>query len=233
MKGKQASGRGKKRGDGSPRRPRGRLQGMTMTVTAAVQPMWIAIANQITDIDLTALQGTWSVAQYLALTAHTNRLIEYTDGVIEVLPMPTEKHQAISLVLLLSFLAFVRPRGGVAFYAPLRLEIRPGKFREPDLLLLLRSDDPRRQNDYWRGADLVAEIVSADNPARDLEEKPRDYAEAGIPEYWIVNPLDETITVLTLAGDAYAPYGVFRRGVAARSRLLDGFAVRVDEVFDA
>ncbi|MCS7289664.1 MAG: Uma2 family endonuclease, partial [Roseiflexus sp.] len=158
-----------------------------MTVTAAVQPLRIAIANEITDIDLTALQGTWSVAQYLALTAQTNRLIEYTDGVIEVLPMPTEKHQAISLFLLLSFLAFVRPRGGVAFYAPLRLEIRPGKFREPDLMLLLRGDDPRRQNDYWRGADLVAEIVSPDNPTRDLEEKPRDYAEAGIPEYWIVN----------------------------------------------
>ncbi|MCS6840200.1 MAG: Uma2 family endonuclease, partial [Roseiflexus sp.] len=131
-----------------------------MTVTAAVQPLRIAIANEITDIDLTALQGTWSVAQYLALTAQTNRLIEYTDGVIEVLPMPTEKHQAISLFLLLSFLAFVRPRSGVAFYAPLRLEIRPGKFREPDLMLLLRGDDPRRQNDYWRGADLVAEIVS-------------------------------------------------------------------------
>jgi Uma2 family endonuclease len=195
--------------------------------------MQIALAGEITDIDLTALQGTWSVAQYLAMTAQTNRLIEYTDGVIEVLPMPTDKHQAISLFLLLSFLAFVRPCGGVTFYAPLRLEIRPGKFREPDLMLLLRGDDPRRQNDYWRGADLVAEIVSPDNPARDLDEKPRDYAEAGIPEYWIVNPLDETITVLTLAGDAYTVYGVFRRGDEARSKLLDGFAVRVDEVFDA
>lgn len=204
-----------------------------MTVMTAAQPMQLAIAGAITDIDLTALQGTWSVAQYLALTAHTNRLIEYTDGVIEVLPMPTEKHQAISLFLLLSFLAFVRPRGGVAFYAPLRLEIRPGKFREPDLMLLLRGDDPRRQNDYWRGADLVAEIVSPDNPARDLDEKPHDYAEAGIPEYWIVNPLDETITVLTLAGGAYATYGVFRRGDEARSKLLDGFAVKVDDVFDA
>jgi len=204
-----------------------------MTVTAYSHPMGIALADEITDIDLAVLQGMWSVEQYLALTAQTNRLLEYTDGVIEVLPMPTDKHQSISLFLLLCFLAFVRPRGGVAFYAPLRLEIRPGKFREPDLLILMRSDDPRRQNDYWRGADLVLEIVSPDNPARDLEEKPRDYAEAGIPEYWIVNPLDETVTVLTLTDGSYAEYGVFRRGDEARSKLLDGFTVRVDQIFDA
>jgi len=204
-----------------------------MTVTAYSHPMGIALADEITDIDLAVLQGMWSVEQYLALTAQTNRLLEYTDGVIEVLPIPTDKHQSISLFLLLCFLAFVRPRGGVAFYAPLRLEIRPGKFREPDLLILMRSDDPRRQNDYWRGADLVVEIVSPDNPARDLEEKPRDYAEAGIPEYWIVNPLDETVTVLTLSAGSYAEYGVFRRGDEARSKLLDGLTVRVDQIFDA
>jgi len=204
-----------------------------MTVTAYSHPMGIALADEITDIDLAVLQGMWSVEQYLALTAQTNRLLEYTDGVIEVLPMPTDKHQSISLFLLLCFLAFVRPRGGVAFYAPLRLEIRPGKFREPDLLILMRSDDPRRQNDYWRGADLVVEIVSPDNPARDLEEKPRDYAEAGIPEYWIVNPLDETVTVLTLTDGSYVEYGVFRRGDEAHSKLLDGLTVRVDQIFDA
>ncbi|MDW8212510.1 MAG: Uma2 family endonuclease [Roseiflexaceae bacterium] len=82
-------------------------------------------------------------------------------------------------------------------------------------------------------ADLVVEIVSPDNPERDTVEKPRDYAQAGIPEYWIVNPLDETITVLVLEDDAYRTFGAFRRGEQAASRLLDGFAVSVDEVFDA
>jgi Uma2 family endonuclease len=189
--------------------------------------------DEAAEIDLQPLQGLWSVEQYLALTNQTNRLIEYTDGVIEALPVPTDKHQAISLFLLLSLLAFVRPRGGAVFYAPLRLEVRPAKFREPDLLLLLRADDPRRQNAYWRGADLVIEIVSSDKPQRDTEEKPLDYAEAGIPEYWIVNPLTDTISVLVLQGDAYATLGVFGRGQQAVSKLLDGFSVNVDEVLDA
>lgn len=203
-----------------------------MTVTAQAPLLRMVWPDEDADIDLEPLQGLWSIEQYLALTAQTNRLIEYSDGVIEALPMPTEKHQAISLFLLLSLLAFVRPRGGAVFYAPLRLEVRPGKFREPDLLLLVRGDDPRRQNEYWRGADLVVEIVSPDNPARDIEEKPLDYAEAGIPEYWIVNPLNETVTVLTLSGEAYTAIGVFQRGDHARSQLLDGFGVSVDEVFN-
>ena len=79
----------------------------------------------------------------------------------------------------------------------------------------------------------MAEIVSPDDPERDLRVKRADYAEAGIPEYWIVNPADETITVLKLDGDAYAEHGTFRRGESATSALLAGFAVRVDAVFDA
>jgi len=83
------------------------------------------------------------------------------------------------------------------------------------------------------GADLVMEIVNPDDPERDVHMKRRDYAEARIPEYWIVSPIDETIPVLTLTGDAYTEHGVFRRGQPADSVCLDGFVVSVAEVFDA
>lgn len=185
------------------------------------------------EIDLLPLQGHWTAEQYLLLTDQTNRLIEFTDGSIEVLPMPTENHQAISRFLFLALLAFIQRIGGDIFYAPLRVQIRPGKYREPDLMLLRSKSDARRQNRYWLGADLVVEIVSPDNPERDTVTKRADYAEAGIPEYWIVNPVDESITVLTLTGDAYVEHGVFRRGATASSVLLEGFAVSVDAVLDA
>lgn len=184
-------------------------------------------------LSLDPLQGHWTEEQYLLLTNQTNRLIEFTDGVIEVLPMPTKYHQAISRVLFLALLAVMQRIGGDVFYAPLRVEVRPGKFREPDLLLVLDKDDLRAQDAYWTGADLVVEIVSPDKPERDTEEKPIDYAEAGIPEYWIVNPLTSTITVLVLDGEAYSEHGVFQRGQRAASKLLDGFSVSVDEVLDA
>ena len=178
-------------------------------------------------------QGEWSEEDYLWLTNHTNRLVEFSDGRIEVLPMPTDQHQTILLYLYGLFLAFLQSLGGKVLVAPLRLRLKSGRFREPDLLLLCSANDPRRRNDYWTGADLVLEVVSPDDPRRDIVKKRREYAQASIPEYWIVNPQTETITVLRLAGPAYVEHGVFGRGAVATSAGLASFTVSVDGVFDA
>jgi Uma2 family endonuclease len=185
------------------------------------------------EIDLLPLQGLWTEEQYLRLTDQTNRFIEFTEGSVEVLPMPTRKHQAISRFLFLAFLSFVQRLGGTVFYAPLRVRVAPGRFREPDLVLLLDVNDPRNQNAFWLGADLVVEIVSPDDVERDTVIKRADYAEAGIPEYWIVNPEEATITVLKLDDGVYMTHGVFGRGETAASALLPGFTVSVDAVCDA
>jgi Uma2 family endonuclease len=178
-------------------------------------------------------QGEWSEEEYLVLTDHRSRLVEFTDGFLEPLPRPTDKHQNVLQFLFLAFFGFVQPRGGKVHFAPLRLQIRPGKFREPDLLLLLSATDPRRQNRFWLGADLALEVVSEEKPERDLVEKQGDYAEGRVPEYWIVNPQSETVTVLRLNGDTYEEAGIYRRGDSASSVLLAGFSIAVAAVFDA
>jgi Uma2 family endonuclease len=204
-----------------------------MTTDLRTAPLQLVRKEDGTAIDLAPLQGLWTVEQYLKLTDHTRYLVEFTDGVIEVLPMPTDKHQSILEFLFLALRAFIHPLGGKVLFAALRLQVRPEKFREPDLLLIRNATDPRRQNRFWLGADLVVEVVSEDDPERDTVEKVLDYAEAGIPEYWIVNPPEETITVLVFAKTAYDTHGVFRRGEQATSVLLDGFAVSVDAALDA
>jgi Uma2 family endonuclease len=203
-----------------------------MTVEAHANSLKITRSDGL-EVDLAPLQGLWTEQQYLRLTEQTNHLIEFTDGSIEVLPMPTSRHQTILLLLYERFKTAVQPIGGKVLVAPLRLRLRPGKFRDPDILLLRSAGDPRYQDAFWIGADLVVEVVSPDRPERDTEEKVRDYAEAGIPEYWIVNPLDETVTVLTLEEQAYALHGIFHRGQRAISKLLDGFGIEVDDIFDA
>lgn len=97
--------------------------------------------------------------------------------------MPTRKHQASSRYLFLALLAFVERIGGTVFYALLRVRVAPNRFREPDLVLLLDVNDPRNQNAFWLGADLVVEVVSPDDVERDTVIKRTDYAAAGIPEY--------------------------------------------------
>ena len=118
-------------------------------------------------------QGAWSDEEYLWLTDRCNRLIEFTDGHVQELPMPTFTHQAILAFLYRLFHEHLEPRGGVAMFAALRMRIRAGKFREPDLLLLRDRSDARCEDRYWLGADLVAEVVSPDDPDRDLIEKRR------------------------------------------------------------
>lgn len=204
-----------------------------MAVEIGTRGLRIAGPGDDLIVSLDPVQGMWTEEQYLAITDHSRRLIEFDDGFVELLPMPTRDHQAISRFLLFALFAFVQQLGGTVFYAPLRVQVRPGKYREPDLLVLRDVQDPRNQNRYWLGADLVVEIVSPDDPERDTKVKVADYAEAGILEYWIVNQLDETITVLRLVDAAYVPHGVFRRGEQATSQLLAGFAVDVDEVFTA
>lgn len=179
-------------------------------------------------------QGAWSEEEYLWLTDRLRRPIEFTDGRIEPMPMPNYGHQILLLFLYRTFYTYFQQaqRRGVVVTSGLRMRVRPGSFREPDVLLLCDRFDPRRQDRYWLGADLVAEIVNPDDPPRDLVVKRGDYAEAGITEYWIVDARAETVTVLKLVGSDYVEQGVFRRGETATSVLLDGVSVDVTALFD-
>ncbi|MBI3945454.1 MAG: Uma2 family endonuclease [Armatimonadetes bacterium] len=177
-------------------------------------------------------QGFWSEQEYLDLP--TNHLVEFSDGQIEVLPMPSPAHQRIVRYLFRLFSAFVDTRAlGEVLFAPLPVRLRAGQFREPDLVFLAAAHRDKDRAKYWAGADLVVEVVSNDNRAHDLETKREEYARAGIPEYWIVDPLNGEITVLTLAGDTYREHGRFGAGSEATSVLLPGLAVPVAGVFAA
>jgi Uma2 family endonuclease len=172
-------------------------------------------------------QGAWSEADYLALD--TNRLIEFNHGVLEFLPMPTLLHQLIALFFRDAFKAYLAARrGGLVVVAPYRLRLEPGKYREPDVLVMLDHNDPRIGNDYTDYADLVVEVVSESNRKHDEVTKRAEYAKAGIAEYWIVDPERSRIVVLRLEGDAYAEHGVFGPGERATSALLAGFEVDAD-----
>ena len=191
--------------------------------------------DQLDDLLLRVLpeQGQWSDEDYLWITDHTNQLIEVTDGYLEVLPVPTDRHQTLLLFVYAAVLEWARVKGGKVLLAPLRLKIRDRKFREPDLLMLLQSQDPRRSDRYWSGADLVVEVVSPDKPSRDFVDKREDYAEAAIPEYWIIDPVSETISVFRLEAGEYAEQGPFSRGQHLQSTLCPGLTFEVTHLFEA
>ena len=97
------------------------------------------------------LQGYWTEAEYLDLT--TNRLIEYSDGYLEVLPMPTTLHQMIVAFFYESLVAFVRPQKlGRVLFAALRVRLWKGKYREPDVVFKQSAEFSNR---FWQGKENV------------------------------------------------------------------------------
>lgn len=178
-------------------------------------------------------QGDWTEDAYLALD--TNRLIELSQGCLVFLPMPTIFHQLIVEFLYASLKAFVVERNvGRVFFAPLRVRMWPGEIREPDVVFL-RPDRIVNVHRPPRGADLVMEVVSPgdQNSERDWETKRQVYAEARLPEYWIVDPQRRVISVQKLVGDTYEEHGEYRPGQIAESVTLDGFQIAVSDVFAA
>jgi Uma2 family endonuclease len=157
-------------------------------------------------------QGNWSEAAYLAL--ETSRFIEFDQGNLEFLPMPTRAHQLIVLYLYRLLWQYVESHNlGQVLTAPMPVKLWAGKFREPDIVFLARTESERFAERYPKGADLVMEVVSGSgiDRERDLVIKRQEYAEAGIPEYWIVDPQEEQITVCHLAAgsDEYEEVGTY------------------------
>jgi Uma2 family endonuclease len=192
------------------------------------QPTW-ELAQQF------PYQGEWTEEEYLS--REFDGLVEFVDGVLEFLPMVTRRHQDIWEFLYDRLRDHVRPRqAGKVYSAPMRVQIRSGRYREPDVTLA-GFDQLGPPDGPLQGARLVMEIVSGDEKdrKRDLVEKRADYARIGVSEYWIVDPKTETIQVLTLpAGKSkYAVHGDFKPGQQATSVLLPGFAVDVAACFAA
>ena len=172
----------------------------------------------------------FSVADYLSLNG--NYFVEYDNGRLQVLPMPDSLHQAIILIVANLFIAYSKQDAAARTkVAPFKVWLNDRKYREPDVCFMKGEHADRRFKDHWMGADLVVEIISESNRDHDEQTKRREYAEAGIPEYWIIDPEGRVVEVLALAGNSYISKGVFGAGMTALSATLAGFAVDVDELF--
>lgn len=150
--------------------------------------------------------------------------------------MPSELHQFLVLFLYEALVAYVRQRNlGWVVVAPMPVRLWEHKLREPDVLFMRREHAARRHGTYWSGADLVMEVTSPDDPKRDKDTKRQEYARAGIPEYWLVDVVEKTVTVFCLRADAaqYAVHGVFGVGERAESPALVGFGIDVQDLFAA
>jgi Uma2 family endonuclease len=99
--------------------------------------------------------------------------------------------------------------------------------RMPDLFLVAREQEKRLERYYLHDAAALAlEVVSPSSVERDEDEKFREYAKAGVREYWLINPMRRAAAAFELKSGGYKKLAI-EDGVI-RSRVVDGFFVRTD-----
>lgn len=127
-----------------------------------------------------------------------DKRVEVFDGVVYDMASPSQIHQTILTELLVIIRNYIKSKGGncSVFPAPfdVKLSDKPLTIVQPDVMIICDKDklDGKRCN----GApDFVIEIVSPGNPADDYIRKLYYYKNAGVREYWIVDPRRKTVTV--------------------------------------
>lgn len=130
-----------------------------------------------------------SYEEYLAWVDEDTHA-EWVDGEVVVHMPPLDVHQTIlNFVnrLLAEYIEFEEL--GTIFIAPFEMRLLSQKSaRQPDIFVITNESLGRMSRERFEGpADLVVEIVSRDSVRRDRQDKFREYQEAGVREYWVID----------------------------------------------
>ncbi len=204
---------------------------LTQELLKAIQEPGVSdneLRRRLVELLLATAQPRKMTYEEFLAWADEDTLAEWVDGEVVMTSPASQLHQDISGFLHMILRVYVETHKlGTVLPPPFQMKLaRSG--REPDLLFVANAHLERLKETYLDGpADLVVEIVSPESGARDRGDKFYEYQEAGIPEYWLIDPvrertefyqLDEQGHYVLISPDAEGVY---------RSRTLPGFWLRV------
>lgn len=186
------------------------------------------------------IQQRYSYADY---AAWKNRPpCELHDGVVyELLPAPSRKHQEVSANLVFEFKRLTQQQPCKVFHAPfdVRLPDSQDATADEQIYTVVQPDivvvcDPSKLDE--RGClgapDLIVEILSPSTARNDIDEKFRLYERAGVLEYWLVHPTEETLLVYRLGADGRYAYDRFYSNMGhVRVGIFRGMVIDLSHVF--
>ncbi|OLR90221.1 hypothetical protein BJP25_04500 [Actinokineospora bangkokensis] len=139
-----------------------------------------------------------TIEEYAALGETERGYTELQEGCLLMSPSPSRAHMRVSARLHHQVEAQLPPELDISLEVDIDLRLsapgEPSTSRRPDLIVYDRAaaDRADREGTMLRAADvvLVVEVVSPTSRRMDRLIKPIDYAQAGIPDYWVVDPAD-------------------------------------------
>ena len=196
---------------------------------------------KITQLSQLDLNKTYSYADYL--TWQFEERVELFAGKVSLLLTPNVLHQTVSMHftgMLANFFHHKRPR---IFHAPFDVRLYNRKKSilkneesftvvQPDLCVICNPEYLDKQG--CNGApDWIIEILSKGNSKRDMQVKYALYQEAGVSEYWIVAPYQQTIHQFVLDDNGrYQLKAMYADDDIATPHLFPELAIDLTEIFD-
>ncbi len=176
-----------------------------------------------------------SLEEFLAL-GETDERLELFDGVLYLMSTPTKDHQFLMFSVRLRFEThldeFDIPPYEVHHDITTILSEELQRAVEPDLVVILAGRDDIGGIRHVEGVpDIVIEILSTDRN-HDLVFKRRIYAEAGVREYWIFDPINDTVLPLEISGDEYAERPTLTAADILTTPLLPGLTIPLADIFN-
>ena len=190
------------------------------------------IVKKFSDLDLTK---TYTYSDYL-LWQFSER-VELIKGFISKMsPAPNRNHQTVSQNINFKILSYFQNHRCSVYVAPfdVRLPIKSLKkdttVVQPDLCVICNQD--KLDDNGCNGApDLIVEILSPNNSKHDIHTKFNLYLEAGVLEYWIVNPIERMVLIYTLKNGEYIGSKPFVEGEILKSSLFPDLKIDVEDIF--
>ena len=160
---------------------------------------------------------------------------ELDDGVLYIMPSGTRDHQFLIGEFIWNFKNYLNglDEPPAQFYHEMTTILSREQQRapEPDLVIILEGRPGVLEGRWVEGApDIAIEVLSTER-SRDLVRKRQIYAEAGILEYWPIDPRNDTVTQLELRDGQYVERAVLGADDTLTTPLLPGLSIHLADIF--
>ena len=189
---------------------------------------------QFADLDL---DKSYTYADYFKWKFEER--VELIKGkIFKMSPAPNRFHQEIAGNIFHRIMTYLDHKPCKVYIAPFDVRIPRKTKADKDVITVLQPDvcvicDHSKLDD--RGCigapDIVVEVLSPGNNAKELKRKYEVYEEAGVLEYWVVSPQNQWLRVYTLTDGKFLESPYFVAGDILTSAVLPGFSLDVENLF--
>ncbi len=182
--------------------------------------------------------GSYSYADYLKW--NIEEMVEIIKGkpYKKAAAAPSRQHQRLSIHLASELFQFLKGKTCQVYEAPFDVRFPQHSTKNEDILTVVQPDicvicDKQKLDaaGCLGAPDLIVEILSPGNNHKELKLKYNLYEEAGVLEYWLIYPAEQTLIIHTLISGKYQASKPYTSGDVVAATSIPGFRLDLSEFF--